>query len=195
MVCQIFSAHLNKGERAYLKNIPRISYKSEVDMAEEFISNEHQLQKPQKVMINSIVSTAAISQKEINGKDEAEASGDGLIDLPTIIPTTSMETVSVEPSNDDDITMSAIYELGQFPLEVVVLHQTVVDGHFNQLSTTLWKPTTPNVMAIAFVSAIDVHFNTGTIAEDEFQMTNEQQSNCDEHSKCQGDAEAHEQQQ
>ncbi|KRY39721.1 hypothetical protein T01_7835, partial [Trichinella spiralis] len=113
MVCQIFSAHLNKGERAYLKNIPRISYKSEVDMAEEFISNEHQLQKPQKVMINSIVSTAAISQKdeknedfkEINGKDEAEASGDGLIDLPTIIPTTSMETVSVEPSNDDDITM------------------------------------------------------------------------------------------
>ncbi|KRY14063.1 hypothetical protein T12_15428 [Trichinella patagoniensis] len=40
-----------------------------------------------------------------------------------------------------------------------------------------------------------VHFNTGTIAEDEFQMTNEQQSNCDEHSKCQGDAEAHEQQQ
>ncbi|XP_003379077.1 hypothetical protein Tsp_02749 [Trichinella spiralis] len=63
MVCQIFSAHLNKGERAYLKNIPRISYKSEVDMAEEFISNEHQLQKPQKVMINSIVLTAAISQK------------------------------------------------------------------------------------------------------------------------------------
>ncbi|KRX21919.1 hypothetical protein T07_14116 [Trichinella nelsoni] len=146
MVCQIFSAHLNKGERAYLKNIPRISYKSEVDMAEEFINNEHQLQKPQKVMINSIVSTAAIFQKgsslflesnkanynyatmghtsmrfyfisnysideknedlkEINGKDEAEASGDGLIDLPTIIPTTSMETVSVEPSNDDDITM------------------------------------------------------------------------------------------
>ncbi|KRX91739.1 hypothetical protein T4E_9955 [Trichinella pseudospiralis] len=113
MVCQIFSAHLNKGERAYLKNIPRILYKAEVDMAEEFINNEHQLQKSQKVMVNSTDSTAAISHKdeknedlkEINGKDEAEASGDGLTDLPTIMPTTSLETVSVEPSNDDDTTM------------------------------------------------------------------------------------------
>ncbi|OUC44303.1 hypothetical protein D917_02230 [Trichinella nativa] len=231
---------LHLWERAYLKNIPRISYKSEVDMAEEFINNEHQLQKPQKVMINSIVSTAAVSQKdeknedlkEINGKDEAEASGDGLIDLPTIISTTSMETVSVEPSNDDDITMhqNTVHPMpapsrnkhpfanshrkskfvkkprlqctsGKSMLESPYTTVTVSKVHESSPSNQGRMDIRIHLSAFSNLPACEiylftyVHFNTGTIAEDEFQMTNEQQSNCDEHSKCQGDAEAHEQQQ